>query len=64
MPKRVPPLTDRQLRNARAKAQPYRLFDGDGLYLAVTPLGSKLWKFKYVRPGTPEKAETRMSFGA
>lgn len=64
MPKRVPPLTDRQLRNARAKAQPYRLFDGDSLYLEVTPLGSKLWKFKYVRPGTPAKAEARMSFGA
>jgi integrase len=61
MPKRVPPLTDRQLRNARAKAQPYRLFDGEGLYLEVTPLGSKLWKFKYLRP---DKRETRISFGA
>ncbi len=61
MPKRIPPLTDRQVRNAKAKAQPYRLFDGEGLYLEVTALGSKLWKFKYLRP---DKRETRISFGA
>jgi hypothetical protein len=26
-------LTDRQIQNARPKAKPYRLADGDGLYL-------------------------------
>jgi len=61
MPKRIPPLTDRQIRNARPKAQAYRLFDGDGLYLEVTPTGSKLWKFRYLRPG---KGETRISLGS
>jgi len=61
MPKRIAPLTDRQIRNAKPKAQAYRLFDGDGLYLEVTPTGSRLWKFKYLRPG---KGETRISFGS
>jgi integrase len=61
MPKRIPPLTDRQIRNARPKTQAYRLFDGDGLYLEVTPSGSKLWKFRYHRP---RKGETRISFGS
>ena len=64
MAKRIPPLTDRQVLNAKAKSQMYRLFDGGGLYLEVAPCGSKLWKFKYVRPGKLEKAETRMSFGS
>jgi integrase len=64
MPKRVPPLTDRQLLNAKAKATTYKLFDGGGLYLEVTPGGSKLWKFKYRRPGKAEAAETRIALGA
>lgn len=63
MPKRVPPLTDRQVLNAKAKAQPYRLFDGEGLYLEVTSAGSKLWKFKYLRPDKSAQRETRISFG-
>jgi hypothetical protein len=64
MAKRIPPLTDRQILNAKAKSGMYRLVDGGGLYLEIAACGSKLWKFKYVRPGTPEKTETRMSFGA
>jgi integrase len=61
MPKRIPPLSDRQIRNAKPKTQAYRLFDGGGLYLEVTPSGSKLWKLRYLRP---EKGETRISFGS
>lgn len=41
------PLTDTHLRNAKPKDKPYKLFDGDGLYLAVQPNGSKYWRLKY-----------------
>lgn len=42
MPKRIVPLSDIQVRNAKATK-----FDGGGLYLLVTPTGGKLWRFKY-----------------
>lgn len=34
-------------RNAKPKAKPYKLFDGNGLYLFVHPNGSKYWRLKY-----------------
>jgi integrase len=61
MAKRIPPLTDRQVMNAKPLDKMYRLFDGGGLYLEVASSGSRLWKFKYRRPGAND--ETRMSFG-
>lgn len=47
MSKRVPPLTQLQIRNAKPKDRPYKLADGGGLYLEVTPAGGKLWRMKY-----------------
>lgn len=47
MPKRILELTDVQVRNAKPKDQPYKLADGKGLYLLVTPTGGKLWRFDY-----------------
>lgn len=47
MPKRVLPLTDIQVRNAKPQAKEYKLTDGGGLYLLVTPPGGKLWRFDY-----------------
>ena len=47
MPKTITPLTDTQVRNAKAKDKTYRLFDGGGLYLEVTATGSKLWRMKF-----------------
>ncbi len=41
------PLTDTQVKYARAKDKPYRPFDGGGLYLEVMPIGSKLWRMKF-----------------
>lgn len=40
-------LTDIQIRQAKAEARPYKLFDGGGLHLAVMPTGGKLWRLKY-----------------
>jgi integrase len=47
MPRKVPPLTDIKIKNAKPKAKPYRLSDGDGMYLEVQPSGSRYWRLKY-----------------
>lgn len=41
------PLTDVKLRSAKPAEKQFKLFDGDGLYLLVTPNGGKCWRFKY-----------------
>jgi hypothetical protein len=41
------PLTDTVIRSAKPCEKPIRLFDGGGLYLKVSPAGSKLWRLKY-----------------
>lgn len=50
MAKQIKPLTHSQVENAKAKAEPYKLRDGNGLYLLVKPDGSKGWRFDYRRP--------------
>lgn len=44
-------LTDTAVRNAKPKSKPYKLSDGDGLYLQVMPSGSKYWRLKYFFAG-------------
>lgn len=41
------PLNDRKIKNAKPADKPYKLNDGAGLYLAVSPAGGKLWRFDY-----------------
>ena len=60
MPKKVPPLTDVQVRNSKPKSNKItKLFDGQGLFLRIDMSGNKGWRFKY-RYGGVEK---QMSFG-
>jgi len=40
-------LSDPKVRNAKAKPKPYKIADGEGLFLLVTPSGSKYWRLKY-----------------
>jgi integrase len=40
-------LSDTVVRNAKPKIKPYKLSDGDGLFLVVMPNGSKYWRMKY-----------------
>jgi integrase len=47
MPKRILPLSDLQVKNAKPKDKDYKLSDGHGLHLLVTPTGGKLWRFQY-----------------
>ena len=41
------PLTDTQIRNAKAGDKPTKLRVSHGLYLEVRPTGSKLWRYRY-----------------
>jgi hypothetical protein len=52
-------LSDTAIRNAKPAAKPYRLFDGGGLYLEVSPSGGKLWRLKYRFDGK----EKRLALG-
>lgn len=60
MPKRILPLTDLKVQKAKPTDKKYKLADGGGLFLLITPSGGKLWNLKY-RFNDKEK---RLSFGA
>src|SRR5437762_13148963 len=40
-------LTDLQCRKAKPAAKPYKMTDGGGLHLFVTPAGGKHWRYRY-----------------
>lgn len=60
MARAATPLTDKEIKAARAKEKEYKLFDGGGLYLSIMPTGGKLWRLKY----TYEGKEKRIALGA
>ncbi len=53
------PLTDIEIRKAKARPKPYRLSDNGGMYLWVTPSGGRLWRWAYVF----ERREKLMALG-
>lgn len=61
MPRKVTPLTDSAIKAAKPKEKPYKLTDGQGLYLDIKPTGSKLWRLKYRFAG---QEKTPLSLGA
>lgn len=54
MPRLIAPLSDLQVSRAKSQGRQVTLFDGGGLFVLITPAGSKLWRFKY-RFGGKEK---------
>lgn len=40
-------LTDVAIKSAKAATKPFKLADGFGMFLLVTPAGGKLWRLKY-----------------
>ena len=52
-------LTVKEIDNALPKEKPYKLADGQGLYIEVMPNGSKYWRMKYRFVGK----EKRLAFG-
>lgn len=49
------PLADIAIRNAKPREKPYKMGDGLGLFLLVTPSGGKLWKLKFRVDGLEKK---------
>lgn len=60
MSKMKPALTEMQVRNAKPKEKPYKLFDGGGLYLEVASTGSRIWRLKFRQSSGKEN---RLTFG-
>jgi len=52
-------LSDAKARNARPKTKPYKIADGEGLFLLIVPSGSKYWRLKYFFAGK----EKLLAFG-
>ncbi|MBL0338851.1 MAG: integrase arm-type DNA-binding domain-containing protein [Rhodospirillaceae bacterium] len=48
------PLTDIQIKSVKPLQKPYKLTDGEGMFLYIHPSGSKYWRLKY-RFGNKEK---------
>ena len=58
----MPPmsLTDAKVRSLRPREKSFRAADARGLYVEISPGGSKLWRFKY----RIAAKETRIALGA
>ena len=44
-------LSDAKARNAKPRTKPYKIADGEGLFLLITPSGGKYWRLKYFFAG-------------
>jgi Arm domain-containing DNA-binding protein len=44
-------LSDTVVRNSKPKTRPYKIADGEGLFLLITPAGAKYWRLKYFFAG-------------
>lgn len=53
------PLTDTQIRKTKPREKTFRLHDGGGMYLEITPTGSRYWRLKYRAAGK----EKRLALG-
>jgi Arm DNA-binding domain len=53
-------LTQLAIKNAKPREKPYKLRDGNGLYLLVSPNGSKLWRLRF----RFSDKQNMLSFGA
>ena len=49
------PLTNTEVKQAKAKDKVYKLSDGNGLQLRVKPSGNKSWLLDYVKPHTKKR---------
>ena len=58
MPKLIPPLTELQVKNAKPRSKPYKMFDGGGLYVEVMPSGSRIWRWRFRHADGKENALT------
>jgi integrase len=52
--KKVLPLTDTEIKNAKPKEKKYTLSDGNGLQLVIKPDGKKIWEIRFTVDGKPK----------
>jgi integrase len=62
MARKIKPLSDLQVKQAKAKPENYTLSDGQGLNLLIRPSGTKSWQFKYYKPYS--KNRTNIGLGS
>lgn len=55
-------LNARQIETAKPKEKAYKMADGGGLYLEVSPKGSKYWRMKYRRPSDKRKIDSLLVY--
>lgn len=48
-------LTQSAIKAAKPQSKSYKLADHGGLFVLVQPSGSKLWRWKYRRPGSKKE---------
>ncbi|MGD9968818.1 MAG: tyrosine-type recombinase/integrase [Sulfuricurvum sp.] len=53
--KKIAPLTDTEIKNAKPKDKDYTLSDGNGLQLVIKSDGRKIWEIRYTLDGKPKK---------
>ncbi|MDY7546752.1 tyrosine-type recombinase/integrase [Glaciimonas sp. CA11.2] len=53
------PLTDIEVRKSKPREKTYRVSDGKGMYLEITPTGARYWRLKYRHLGK----EKRLALG-
>lgn len=51
-------LTISQVRALQPREKPYKVFDGEGLFLYVTPAGGKYWRLQYRGPDRKQKTHS------
>lgn len=56
-------LTDTQCRTAKPKEKPYKLTDGNGLYLEVKPNGVKAWRYRFELSDGSTRKESVFAIG-
>lgn len=56
-------LNARQIETAKPKDKTYKIADGGGLYLEISPKGSKYWRMKYRRPSDKNKIGWLLEYG-
>lgn len=55
MAKSAKPLSISEIKNAKPKDKLYKMYDGLGMYLAVSPTGKKVWRFDYTDKETSKR---------
>jgi len=53
--KKITPLTDTEIKNAKPKDKEYTMSDGNGLQLNIKPDGRKVWEIRYTVEGKAKK---------